>query len=418
MKNRSFLSHALCDPQIRHEARKLVMRDRCTYIRSLTTKQLSNAMHLDLPCQSLLRFSSEYDSAQVEGWIDEFLHVPDTRWALAQDVLRHYANEECADAGKEIDSGSASVAPGHVYRGAQQSDGSTVFARLFEQANEVYVDRVIYFATPHGFAAFDPEHVTHDGRTRSQVVDGCSYSSTGGLMYFGFNIPGTGSFLQRHPIEILARTFVSLAKNERRSSGGSLNDWMIHSELLDYRKARGGSFEITLKDTLQFLDSHETGHDLNTEGNYRLRAALDVTKTSHDAFYTVDFPSEKDLSAWTRVRTGQGTARDILFLLGDLLANMAILESHHCCAWLHLLRAFNWWLLREPKTGMRPRGIACFLAQSYFFDPEPFYRDIEEILHVANVDPTYLPTCLFAFERKGWDALKRYVEISNVLSTI
>ena len=153
--------------------------------------------------------------------------------------------------------------------------------------------------------------------------------------------------------------------------------------------------------------AHEAGHSYSFDGNSALMQLLAAMGYSGQDLYQPDFPTAYDLSAWARLRRGQGSIRDVTFVFGDLLANLSALLGGIEPGMRCVMRAFNWWLLREPRDGVCPRGNVSMLLYSALGGPPlaELLSDLEQIFGLARKDSAKAAQHMQDLERRSWNAL-------------
>ncbi|HEX4963062.1 MAG TPA: class I SAM-dependent methyltransferase [Thermoanaerobaculia bacterium] len=341
-----------------------VHHDRSAYLNGLFPETLSRCMELDLPHQTILRLA--YERLRDPELVAAYHGSPAFRLALLQELR--------------------SSAP------------------WWEPAGRTVDD---WFSNGYGFGAFSVSHVKDLGTMRLGAIDDTSLFSIGALMFYGFNLPGRPgmAFMQSPQIEVLAATFFQMIQHGR-AAGMSHGPWHepIFRELRS-ECAAGAAPAAVERAVREFLELHELGHTYRCNG---AQPVLDLLKRRglEDALPSLDFPSPYQLASWRRIRAGEGTIADVLFLYGDFLANMTLAASGVSPLTLTLLRAFNWWLVRPPKERSRPRGLYSFLYYTASSRLEDFCRDLDGIFETALTQPASLAGRMKALEWDHWNALR------------
>jgi SAM-dependent methyltransferase len=340
-----------------------VHRDRCAYLNQLFPETLGQCMELDLPHQTILRLA--YERFRDPELVATYHSSPPFRGSLLQELRR--AAPRWEPPGRPVDD---------------------------------------WFSNGYGFGAFSVSHVKEAGTLRLGSIDDTSLFSTTALMFYGFNLPDHPgmAFMQSPQIKILAATFFQMI--QRGPAAG-----MVHGPWHDaiFKELRSPcALDAAPADVehavREFLELHELGHTYRCNG---AEPVLDLLKRRglQDALPSLDFPTPHQLASWRRIRAGEGSVADVLFLYGDFLANMTLAASGVGPLTLTLLRAFNGWLVRPPSEKSRPRGLYSFLYYTSSSRLEEFRRDLDSLFETALTEPQSLAGRMKSLEWDHWSAL-------------
>lgn len=384
---------------VKQEARTLALADRLAFLQGIRQKNLYEGSLLDLHHQSILRILREEDPEKSRDTVMTYVQHPEKRVEYLAQALAstQKSNVQNAPAYEEID--SALIRGGYSFT-SQYAAEVAMNSDAYEEKIRELDPAAVTFVSPLGFGFFPGQAIKTLSYKNNKIVDCSEYTSVGGMMYYAFNNgSGQASCIQKHSIDVLAYTLGSHIFCSGPQDA-------LSSEMQAYAAESENWEKVILQDTTTFILAHEEGHDPEFEGNKLLFELMDQESIQADNFYRTDFPSRNDLQAWSRIKAGVGTPKDTLFLLGDFLANMAILENGMEKGPKKLLQAFNWWLVREPTERSRPRGLATFLAHSYDYDRQSHINDLSRIFETAACQPSKLAQELRLFERRGWERLQ------------
>lgn len=349
------------------EFARAVHRDRSKFLHGLTPEVLGACMELDLPHQTLLRFAYERDPDPAI--VAEYHASPPFRVSLLRELQER----------------------------AQRENGPEE-ARPAEHA----------FANVYGFAAFSVAGERRREHLRVALIDDTSRFSTGALEFYTFNLPSEPDtiFEQRPQVALLAATFFQMM---HRGRADGMAHHPVHDHLFEELRtpALAGLDAMAVEDAVrELLEGHEAGH------TYRCGDAQPVLDLLHrrglgaEVIPVLDFPSPHQLASWDRIAAGSGSVEDVLFVYGDLLANMTLVVSGVRAPTLALLRAFNWSIVRPPHQRSRPSGLSAFLVYSSSDRLAEFQHDLGDILDTALARPAALAARMQALEERQWEALQ------------
>ncbi len=397
---------------IQKRIRQLVVLDRISFLNSLDLAALDKGTILDLQHQTIFRIIAESNPSELPKILDRYIQSPASRPEYYQIALANCLSDLKGSSTQKRDAiNPARIAGGFSYTSSVIDETLKPFVALSVQMRKRDPE-AIAFSSPQGFCYFPSENIRHDPETDIKTVHGSYYSSVGGMMYYGFNTTiAEPSYLQKHPVHVLAQTCTAMVRHAEHLMGqATFPQNLMLAELVAYSQETPNWSDRVESDIARFLIAHENGHDPSHPGNRTLFDIMDELNIPHTDFYNIDFPSNDDLKSWDRIRAGQGRPRDVLFLLGDFLANMAIIEDSIGHPSHRLLRAFNWWLVKKPTINARPRGLTTFLSQSYHYDPESHRDMLRAILLSATQYPDTLEKELRNLESLGW----AFIEKSNI----
>lgn len=108
-----------------------------------------------------------------------------------------------------------------------------------------------------------------------------------------------------------------------------------------------------------------------------------------------------DLGAWCRLREGEGSANDLVFVLADIFANIAAARALDT-ATQNLLRAFSWAFVPVTVPASQPTGAALFQR----FAREQQYRGllnlVGDIFRLFHLEPLRAAHKLADMETAAW----------------
>lgn len=348
------------------EFARAVHGDRSRFLLGLTPDVLGACMELDLPHQTLLRFA--YEHAADAAVVAAYHASPQFRVSLLRNLQERAHNEEAR----------ASTSVEHV------------------------------FANDYGFAAFSLAGERRRDRFRVALIDDTSRFSTGALEFFTFNLHGWPDtiFEQRPQVTLLAATLFQMI-HRGRAEGVAYHP--VHDRVFEeLRTPALGDLDATaIEDGVcEFLELHEAGHTYRCGDTQPVLDLLHRRGLGPEVMPILDFPTLHQLASWDRIAAGRGSVEDVLFLYGDLVANMTLIASGVCTATLALLRAFNWSIIRPPQPRSRPSGLSSFLVYSSGNRLDEFRRDLGNIIDTALAHPSALAARMQALELRQWDALQ------------
>lgn len=386
--------------------REMVVRDRLAFLKGLNESALASGTFLDLQHQTLFRILSEMNGGISSEVLDHYIENPDFRRGVYDKVYEYCLKGLTSTPDisyRNID--AQKIAGGYSYSSSLAEE----IERLSSLFNRVSIDNpnAVIIRSTLGFAYFPSEHIHFNDALNIAEINDSRLASVGAQMYYGFNVSsGQPSFLQTQPIKVLAQSLAAHVRNASSlQSQYSLGHKLILKEMSTYAE-ENDSWESDIADDVKtFLTGHELGHVPDYEGNKLLFSALQEAGISAEEFYKIGFPIQDDLNAWSRIKDGKGKPRDVLFLLGDYLANMALLCEGIDSNKIRPLRAFNWWLAKKPTDSSRPRGLTNFLADSYSFNQEAFVNGLRDIFYTSVRRPHEIRQKLDDFEKQGWKKL-------------
>ena len=388
-----------------NKLQSIVSIDRLSFLEGLEEAALSTGNMLDLQHQTILRIMAEIDPESLPQVADKYVSDCSSRTKFLFMAKKHLGDVATIKKSDVSYVDTSRTVGGYSYSAAKQELVNDFYASL----KDIEEPDSVSFSTSLGFAFFPVNSVDYDEELDINFVTESRYASTGAMMYYGFNThPGKGSYLQSKSIKVLSVTFASLLRNiDLFKTETDFAQKNFYRELKRYAACTPDWEHRIESDTTYFLAKHEAGHSPSHKGNAILFGVLAEYGIPADSFYQIEFPQPEDLKAWKRIRQGKGTPKDALFLLGDFLANMAIIKESAEHPSHALLRAFNWWLVKPPAPNTKPRGLNTFLAHSYEYDPNSYQNDLGLIFQTASADCQNLSGVLNDFEQRGWNGLTR-----------
>lgn len=185
-----------------------------------------------------------------------------------------------------------------------------------------------------------------------------SEASLGAMMFYGC-CPTQGSgmpFIQELPLEVFCATVSAVPETTPQS--GIRCDW---TTLAASREASDLAARADLRATFEELFVvHEYGHRAD-DGLHVLDRVEAIAGIPRIEFVSPRFADAKRRSSWSRVASGSGTIADVLYQLGDLIANLVALERGATDEVWSAMRIFNWRFLLPDRPIRVPRGNAAIL---------------------------------------------------------
>lgn len=375
--------------------------ERLEYLQSLNKINLKSFSLLSLPHQTILRVllstnisNDELIITTVKEYSQNFL----TRVNCLDVLIEKYKSNSSEDLSSKNNINAQKMKYSGTSRMHCDSFGSII--------QSIKNGRDIEFENEHGFAIFkSSESMLAEGRLSLMKLPECRYASVGAMMFYGFNLnkyPGI-FFLQEIPIKILANIFYCLSSNT--PDVVSEYGWgkMICHEMKSFNKVHQPvDFQ---KACMNFLISHEIGHSYVYKGNREILDYLYHLGLTDQDIYQPDFPSSYDLNAWERIKQGIGTKRDVCFILGDMLANLVVVNAEIPPLEHALLRAFNWSLVSPPSPEKRPRGNILFLRYSLEKNLDALLAIIEKIFSSLQKNKNQTAELMLRAESDAWQEM-------------
>lgn len=363
----------------------LCTADKLRYIQSISADDIASPCLLSADHQAFFCMLREYAEGSYQDVMLDYAANPVNRAGHWQDLKKHI----------EISGTAAQQFQGMTYN--QLKDN---FDKVVEPMKQDA--SFVTFSNMQGFAYFHTPKPATDipDLPQGYHVSGLSHSSSDAVFYYGFNL-GKNIYIQNTPIAVLADTYGLYIHDKVHIDNTRPLPYAlarVHMELdqLDSNTPQ----QLIEKGVKDFLIKHELGHDGTYQGNAPVQEMLRSFDLDEKTFYEPRFPTKEDLGSWKRVRNGQGQPKDILFLLGDFIANMAILNTELSPQSMHTLRAFNFWLGRERTETYPPRGTRSFLAHSYDYQPELYINDLARLVDISLNKPETLANEMRSFDKK------------------
>ena len=185
-----------------------------------------------------------------------------------------------------------------------------------------------------------------------------SEGSLGAMMFYGCR-PTQGSglpFVQELPLDLFCATVSAFQAIGPESEVRS--DWTTFAAA---REARDLSSRAELRPTFEELFVlHEYGHGTD-DASHVLDRVEAVTGVSRTDFVSAQFADARRRGSWSRVASGVGSITDVLYQLGDLIANLVALERGASDEVWRAMRIFNWRFILPDRPIRVPRGNAAIL---------------------------------------------------------
>jgi hypothetical protein len=372
--------------------RILAAMEHAAYLRPVRPSSLNAGRPLDFLHQTLLRLSVLHRAPS--GPVADLVTGYCTDLERRGDILRHLI--------RLLPAPDPSWEDGRVTKYA-----STPGRYVDEFSSTLGPDAPVAFANDHGFGHFD----VPPGPLAPQVLPLSLEVSVGGLSFYGFSTPTRPEiwFLQALPIEVLAATLTSVAGH---GFAGAPDDWTLSGmmgEFADEVRDLGdgpAAAEALRQACTECFWSHEVGHRLDPTRAPQTTALLHRHLASLGDAREFHFPDAHRLASWHRVHAAATPrASDVVFLYGDLVANVAAVEGGLSAAATRVLRAYNWRYVPPGGPPSRPRGNVAFLAAG----ADAVGQGLELIDDVLTKPPSRWAERMRFHERRSWALLRRRV---------
>lgn len=388
---------------IPEKIKNCIDQERLEYLFLINRKDIYSSNLLSLPHQTILRIFisiNNFTDQNIGQLIRAYCYNPDYRQHCLDTLLKKivfnikHAGELKENTGEKM-----------------KYSGTSSYHRLkFKTLCVNNSRKTIYFENQHGFGIFPVRNIiTIEGRLSLMTLEECRLASVGAMMFYGFNSKQYSNlfFLQKIPIKILAYTLYYMSCNKKNNVDIDWWEHMYYHELASVvHSFKPEDFE---KGCLDFLIAHELGHTYRYNNNQKILSFLYEIGLDKEDIYQPDFPSQYDLDAWHRIKSGLGTCRDVCFILGDLLANLVILAGGISPLVHSLLRSFNWSLIMPPSAERRPRGNILFLRYSLEDSLDPILNILRKIFLSVKLGGK-TAELMQQMEKTAWEELENIYE--------
>jgi hypothetical protein len=380
--------------------RSLVLLERLLFLRKIEESGLiTNNLLYQQVHQKILRLFYEYNKTDFLEKLQNYYFDLNVRKKTLHSVIEA-TNTALND--------SYPIYKNFVNLNMDKIEATNQIMHEFERIVVSDFPKEVYFATPDGFALFPALKPEATNYGLIAKIDDSRYASTGAMVYYGFNLRRTNTYYYQIPsIYVLAATLHLYALNP---PPGNSNEWwvdMAYKEMASLPENLK-NFNSIFSLTFEFLELHEQGHALCVNGNKALEQFLLSIGMTSDDFYQTDFATAEDLKSWSRIVNGTCKPRDAFFILGDFLANMAVLLAGIDEYTLTVLKAFNWGFASPPMPNKRPRGRISFLRYAILKDFDNLFLMLEKIFISAKKDPAKTMLAMQEMEFESWQMLVKY----------
>ena len=275
-----------------------------------------------------------------------------------------------------------------------------------------FLNRELHFINRYGFAVFPEIEIDSKEYGFVSKITNSKFVSVGGLMYYGFNVKSYPVYCyQMSSISVLAATLY-LYSQEDLPVLKNHNWWALgaQKEMLHLPFA-SKQYNSILQLTTNVFELHEQGHGLCVNGDKTLYYFLISLGLKDEDFYSTDFATENDLKIWQRVKSGIGSFKDICFLLGDFLSNIASLLAGISPEEEQIMRAVNWGISSPPNVKNRPRGKVSFLRYSLNKDFDNLFSTLEKIFYTVKNCPEKTAQAMQDMDFGSWKILQEYYNV-------
>jgi hypothetical protein len=368
--------------------------DRLSYLLSLTEHSLSIGTLLDYHHQTVLRLSAPEDFESQQEFVDRYANSVEERIRIWRNTVGHL--KQYLDSFHRPDAWQRYNADGELLADEFCSavECLQISCNWFRHRKEF-----AYFPSFTSKETIYGEEI-HFQYSRAACVDAMNYyslSSPLGVICFQDHSIGLLSLCQltyAKGCTVPGSNFVGLQANILREcaiAGQDRNIWKM------------------LECTMSVFRGHEWGHSFDSEESKPIRDILRKYGWDYKGRQTLGFPTAHDYGAWDRIGSGKFTIDDIIFLLGDTLANINYLYTKPPKEAECILRTFNWHYLKLPSPRRRVRGLSCFLLHAIDPDPDSAVADLDRLFSrmFGNVDDARY---IFSeWERRNFDMLSARV---------
>jgi hypothetical protein len=371
-----------------------IFRDRSRYLSSLSSREIFCGSPLDFQHQSILRIALENTLEGGPEKVSGYIKNHRDREHILKTLQETYISNDVSTRT------SSSIAAGMRY---VDDPSDSLIAAIGCAEKLCSVKTLVYFVNDAGFGVFRKICFEELGPDLPVMLATGSQRSLGAAMYYAFNTTSETSYLQTDSIRVLAATLSSMYE----SSSPTL-ELVERNILFALRHSHGffyGNDSLLEGSLMKMFALHECGHRVEHPGNQYLRDFLLSHGLPDSCIYKVAFPSPTDLGAWSRIQLGAGTLSDVLFVLGDTLANVAFLQLDPDESVLAALRIFLAWLVRPLKRKSCPRGNSPLLLCLLDGNLPSLVKQIYELLEQCMKTPNAAADILRKFEGDAWERL-------------
>ncbi len=380
--------------------RRSIFFERQGFLSELSVFDINNTGMLDLPHQSLLRFAQAAFPDKIETILKNYFLSPQSR----RDLLVRVQSLYCAENRKITRKTPPTLAgSGFVTHSVHLLRQFSALAKKLPPEQFVVVDN------PFALAAFRRGNSETVCGVEIEYLDDDDIASTGALMYYGFSLgQNRRSLIQMRPLRVLALTLQCYARlGCPPRCGAAWREHHICSEIQRFVELAKPGYAF-LEDVRQMIVLHEVGHHSYFSDGGLISKVLERFGVGEEDLYRPSFPSYEDLGSWRRIRAGSGSIRDVLFILGDFLANLsAVIANVSSPNLIYVFRTFHWWLLFPPSPKRRTRGISWFLSLTSDgnIDQPKLEETLDSVLSTALNRPSNIAKTLYSWDRYFWNQL-------------
>jgi hypothetical protein len=290
------------------------------------------------------------------------------------------------------------------------------FAKVI--SNNDAVNEKAHFSNQFGFSLFLKVKDQKMSYGLASKIYDSHLVSTGGLKYYGYSILDNNNqhhyYYQILPINVLAETlflysFVQFPKIKD-------DEWWIACPYFEMASLANEykNYPAIFKLTHEILELHEQGHGLCVNGDKTLYQFFSANGVKDEEFFQPGFATSNDLKAWERMKNNCATSRDVLFLLGDFLADFAALLTNPSLATTTVIRAFNWNLSALPwELNKRPRGRVSLLRYALDKDFDHCFDHLKKIIKSTRQSPDKTLSLIREMELANWQILEKHYKLKH-----
>lgn len=388
------------------KCRSLVLLERFIYLNKIDKTALISENLLDRHLhQIILRISYESDKENFQYRLQSYFLSYQKRIEILDEIIA-ITQEELY----EVYPYYKNFLSIHEDLSSAREKITIEFKKIIEKS---FLSHELHFTNRYGFAVFpDIKFESKDYGLIANILNS-HFASIGALMYYGFNLSPYPLYCYQIPsVSVLAATLY--VYGQESVPVGNHHDWWAFGAQKEIWRLNSASknHDAILKATQSVFELHEQGHDLSVNGDRTLYYFLKSIGVQDEDLYRTDFATEYDLKSWKRIQEGRGCFKDICFILGDFLANMAAIISGIAPEEVQIMRAINWGISSPPDLKKRPRGKLSFLRYSLNKDFDDLFSSLERIFDASRKSPDKTAQEIYDMDFKSWQILEEHYVLS------
>ena len=385
--------------------RSLVLLERILYLNKVDADSILSVNLLDRhQHQTILRVCYEMDGENFQDKLQSYFSSYQNRIEILEEIIT-VSKQELSELYPHYQD---LVSPEENLTKAREII-SVEFKKIVQNS---FLNRELHFINRFGFAVFPEMEVDSKEYGFIAKISNSKFASVGGLMYYGFNVHPYPLYCYQMPsISVLAATLYVYSQASLPILDNH-NWWSFgaQKEMLQLPPA-SKQYDAILKLTSNVFEFHEQGHGLSINGDKTLLYFLKSLGIKDEDLYNTDFATENDLKSWQRIKNGTGSFKDICFLLGDFLSNIASLLAGIPPEEEQIMRAINWGISSPPDVKNRPRGKVSFLRYSLTKDFNNLFCTLEKIFYTVKNCPDKTAQVMQDMDFDSWQILQEYYRV-------